>query len=78
MLGPDWTIAIDAAMCQRLTHCTSCVRPFSTAAFDVWQGDTGLCLAVACCGACKRQDPESTQLAQRMEQRYGARPGATQ
>jgi hypothetical protein len=72
MHGPYWTVAIDTALCNRLTHCTGCGHPFTAAWFDLWTRSDGLCLAMAACPRCKRADPRGATITTIMDTRYGA------
>ena len=72
MSSEDWIIAMDAALCNRLTHCTGCGRSFSSAWFDLWTRSDGLCVPVAACPRCKRADPCGVRISALMDTRYGA------
>ena len=68
---PDWLIAADDILCQRLRHCTRCGRPNPQV---VWTGveemPDGRSVAFLLCTACKRQDPQQRTLTALLQQRY--------
>lgn len=69
---PDWTIAIDTAMRNDFTCCSSCGRRLKGEAFfDVWMRSDGLAIPLAICTRCKTEDPAGAVVAALMAKRYG-------
>ena len=68
---PDWLIAADDILCQRLRHCTRCGRASPQV---VWTGveelPHGHSVAFLLCAPCKRQDPQQRTLTALLQQRY--------
>ena len=67
----DWTAAIAAVLCERLTTCTGCGRPAGdNIRFSVWE-TLAVAIANILCRRCKAIDPAGAALAALMRQRYG-------
>jgi hypothetical protein len=73
MKGPDWLVAIDAAMRNEPRTCTACGRRADVLMFNVWVVGK-LALPVARCPNCRRGDPESARVQDVMQARYGTDP----
>lgn len=68
--GPDWTIAIDDALCERYTKCVLCLGPtYSMDAFVV----QGIVLAVSRCRRCAAQDPKGLRVLEQLGKREETR-----
>jgi hypothetical protein len=69
---PDWTVALDHALCGRLTACTGCGRRGGSGWFEVWTSADGTrTLPVALCARCTQDDPDRARLCALLERRYG-------
>jgi hypothetical protein len=69
---PDWTAAVDAVLCERMTTCTGCGNPAGdNVRLSVWQ-TPAVAVANILCRRCRAIDPEGTALDALMRQRYGA------
>jgi hypothetical protein len=68
---PDWLIAFDDWLTERLQHCTVCgICPPHMDNDMVSVGS--LSLAIACCPRCCKVDPAKAVVTARLEQRYAA------
>ena len=65
---PDWTVAVDDALCERLRCCSSCgqARPVHVGLHLL----DGLAIATSVCRRCHQADPPQVVLGERLRQRY--------
>jgi hypothetical protein len=70
---PDWLVAIDDVLVERLRTCTQCGGPAGgLVAFKVWEGRAAV--ANVQCQRCKALDPTGAALMAKLRQRYGESP----
>jgi hypothetical protein len=68
LMGPDYTIAVDDAMCERFLTCLTCGQRRGVRSLDLVVVG-GAVLAVARCLRCAAQDPTAARLIARLAQR---------
>ena len=67
---PDWLVAIDDVLVERLRTCTQCGGPAGgLVAFKVWEGRAAV--ANVQCQRCKALDPTGAALMAKLRQRSG-------
>jgi hypothetical protein len=68
----DWLIALDDALCARLTHCVLCMHR-GTGWFDIWAGPD-YAVGFLLCRPCYDMKERHAALAYLMRQRYESPP----